>query len=135
MRIFLGGTCNGSKWREELIAMLNTHDYYNPVVADWTPACQAEELRQRALAEYVVYVITPRMMGVYSIAEVVDDSNKRPERTVFCVHHELVEHFTTGQLRSLDAVGKLVSANGGTVCTTLNGLARFLNERVQDVKI
>jgi len=32
-RAFLGGTCNGSLWREELIKML-TVDYFNPVVDD-----------------------------------------------------------------------------------------------------
>ena len=125
MRIFLGGTCNRSTWREELITMLNTYDYFNPVVKDWTPECQLEELRQREICEYAVYVITPEMTGVYSIAEAVDSR----EKTVFCVHGD---GFTPGQLKSLEAVGKLIQRNGGTVCTTLNGLARFLNERVQD---
>ena len=132
MRIFLGGTCNGSKWRDELTAKLNTYDYFNPVVSDWTPECQKEELRQRDIAEYVVYVITPLMAGVYSVAEVVDDSNKR-KGVVLCVLGDDDDHrWTDSQARSLFAVAKLVQDNGGTVCTTLNGLARYLNERVQD---
>lgn len=28
---------------------------------------------------------TPKMTGTYSIAEVIDDSNKRPDKTVFCI--------------------------------------------------
>jgi len=129
MRIFLGGTCNGSTWRDELITKLNTYDYFNPIVADWTPECMVEELRQREIAEYVVYVITPRMTGVYSIAEVVDDSNKRAG-VVLCV----IGDWPEGQRRSLDAVKKMVQNNGGAVCATLKELARYLNERVQDRK-
>jgi hypothetical protein len=135
MRIFLGGTCNESTWRDELIKMLDTYDYFNPVVEDWTPACQVEELRQREMAEYVVYVITPRMSGVYSIAEVVDDSNKRPEKTILCVTTDPDYFFTAGQDRSLEAVKDLVAKNGGTVCATLNELACYLNEHVQDPKV
>lgn len=37
-KVFLGGTCNESAWREELIQMLNV-DYFNPVVDDWTEEC------------------------------------------------------------------------------------------------
>lgn len=81
MRVFLGGTCNGSTWRDALIPKLRI-DYFNPVVEDWTPECQAEEVRQRQECDFVLYTITKEMKGVYSIAEVVDDSNKRPARTV-----------------------------------------------------
>jgi GH15 family glucan-1,4-alpha-glucosidase len=42
----------------------------------------AEELRQRETCDICLYVITPKMTGVYSIAEVIDDSNKRPNKTV-----------------------------------------------------
>jgi hypothetical protein len=82
-KVFLGGTCNESKWRDELIKLLKI-DYFNPVVEDWTPECMAEEIRQRETCDYCLYVITPRMSGVYSIAEVIDDSNKRSQRTLFC---------------------------------------------------
>jgi len=33
-RVFLGGTCNNSKWRDVLIPRLKI-DYFNPVVDDW----------------------------------------------------------------------------------------------------
>jgi hypothetical protein len=45
-KVFLGGTCNESTWRTELIGMLNGIDYFNPVVDDWTPAHQDEEIMQ-----------------------------------------------------------------------------------------
>ena len=125
MKVFLGGTCNDSLWRSKLISMLKV-DYFNPVVEDWTPDCQVEEPRQRKSCDYVLYVITSEMTGVYSIAEVVDDSNKRPEKTVFCV---LNSGFNEGQLRSLRAVKKMVKENGATVLGDLKEVAAWLNLR------
>lgn len=58
MKIFLGGTCNGSQWREALIPLL-TIDYFNPVVEDWTLECQEREIRERESADLVLYTITP----------------------------------------------------------------------------
>lgn len=34
MEIFLGGTCNNSKWRDKLIPMIFC-EYFNPVVDNW----------------------------------------------------------------------------------------------------
>ena len=31
MKVFLGGTCSGRKWRDELIPLLKC-EYYNPIV-------------------------------------------------------------------------------------------------------
>lgn len=68
-KVFLGGTCNESEWRNYLIKLL-TIDYFNPVVDDWTEECMAEERKQREICDYCLYTITPKMTGVYSIAEV-----------------------------------------------------------------
>lgn len=96
---FLGGTCNESTWRDELIALLSDKvEFFNPVVDDWTPACQAREDRAREDARYVLFVITSRMTGVFSIAESVDCSNKRPDSTLFCV---IPDGFDKGQVKSL----------------------------------
>jgi hypothetical protein len=125
MRVFLGGTCNGSRWRDELIPLL-TIDYFNPVVEDWTPECQEEEIRQRETCDYVLYVITTKMLGVYSIAEVVDDSNKRPEKTLFCFVGEEIG-FAKHELKSLVATAKLVESNGAKVFDSLQVVADYLN--------
>ena len=133
-RVFLGGSCNNSTWREELIPMLEI-EYYNPVVEDWTPECMEEEIKQRKLCEYVLYVITPEMTGVYSIAEVVDDSNKRPDKTVFCIidyvdYPDRGETYEFGdhEIKSLNSVKKMVKENGATVCDNLQEVADFLNK-------
>lgn len=128
-KVFLGGTCNESKWRDKLIELLHI-DYFNPVVDDWTPECMDEELKQREQCDYVLYVITPKMTGVYSIAEVVDDSNKRPDKTIFCwLVQDGYIRFTVDQRRSLSQVEKLVLTNGGRVFTTIEHVSKFLNGR------
>lgn len=130
MKVFLGGTCNGSAWRDRLIPLL-TIGHFNPVVEDWTPECQAEELRQRETCDFVLYVIAPLMTGTYAIAEVVDDSNKRPGKTVMVILREDDEQrFDDRQWKSLRAVAALVQRNGGAVFETLEDAARFLNRGV-----
>jgi hypothetical protein len=126
-KVFLGGTCNESTWRNDLIKMLDI-DYFNPVVEDWTPECQAKEIKQREECNFVLYVITPKMTGVYAIAEVVDDSNKRPDKTVFCfLKKDENESFDKGQIKSLAAVYNMIRRNGAQTFLTLEEVAYFLN--------
>jgi len=126
-KLFLGGTCNNSTWRDKLISML-TCAYFNPVVPDWNEVAYQEELRQRQSCDYCLYVITPNMTGVYSIAEVVDDSNKRPEKTLFCVlDTDTNGEFNVAQMKSLIAVEKMVKNNGARVFNSLEDIAEFVN--------
>lgn len=125
--VFLGGTCNNSLWRDDLQKLLSI-GYYNPIVPDWTEECYQEELRQRDICDFCLYCITPEMTGVYSIAEVVDDSNKRPNKTIFVyLDYSPVGAFSTHQLKSLKATGKMVESNGGKVFSALEDVAYYLN--------
>jgi hypothetical protein len=125
-RVFLGGTCNDSKWRDDLIPLLKI-DYFNPVVDDWTEECQIEEIKQRQECDYVLYVITNKMTGAFSIAEVTDDSNKRPDKTIFCILEDYDGTFSKGPLKSLMRVQELVESNGAKVANSLIELADILN--------
>lgn len=156
-RVFLGGTCCETVWREKLIPMINI-EYFNPVVKDWTEDCMIEERKQREICDYCLYVITPAMKGVYSIAEVIDDSNKRPEKTIFCVLKKEVsiikripnplwyigssdprkvinqEYYPNGELyfddnemKSLNQVGEMVKRNGGKYFKSLEDVATYIN--------
>jgi len=129
-KVFLGGTCNESTWRDELIPMLKIA-YFNPVVDDWSPECMAEEIKQRKECDYVLYVITPKMTGVYAIAEVIDDSNKRPNKTFFVfLKKDGKNQFSKGQLKSLKSVAGMVIRNGGQVANSLIEIANLLNNGV-----
>lgn len=129
--LFLGGTCNGSKWRDLLIPLLNDNiDFFNPVVPNWTPECQAAEVKAREESDYVLYVITPKMTGVYSVAEVVEDSNKRPGKTLFCyLDSDGDSTFTAHQKKSLDATAKLLIKNGAKAFADLAEVANWLNAK------
>ena len=124
MKVFLGGTCSGYRWRDELIPMLKCK-YYNPIVKGWSESDRLREVRERENADYVLYTITDGMKDVYSIAEVVDDSNKRPQKTIFC-------NLYYGDKKvsySLKAVENLLKANGVVVFNSLKDVANFLNEK------
>lgn len=127
MEVFLGGTVNGSEWRDELIPLLKC-DYFNPVVKDWNEEAQAKEIEKRQTCDFILYVITPKMTGVYSIAEVVDDSNKRPDRTIFCIlEKDDNNEFTEHQLKSLEMTKHMIRNNNARVFDTLEDIANFLN--------
>lgn len=134
-KVFLGGTCSGSKWRADLIRMLDTKriGYFDPVVSEWNAEAQAREIRERKTCEYVLYWITPEIKGVYSIAEVIDDSNKRPTGTLF--GFDVISDIdpdlklSIELVKSLAAVGKMVERNGGRWFKTLSEVSEYLNER------
>jgi hypothetical protein len=75
------------------------------------------------------------MTGFYSIAEVVDDSNKRPEKTVLViVENDTGSGFSKHQFKSLGSVGKMVENNGGKVfyveyIADLRDVTDYLNNR------
>lgn len=126
-KVFLGGTCNETAWREELIPMLQI-DYFNPVVKDWNEEAQKEEEHQKNICGWQLYVITPAMTGVFSIAEAVDSSNKNPTGTVFCILD--TEQFESFQQKSLKAVKELVKNNGAFVVDSLKEVADILNKTI-----
>jgi len=69
------------------------------------------------------------MKGSYSIAEVIDDSNKRPGKTIFCfINKDGKQEFDKEQIKSLDKVGKMVENNGGKYLSSLNEVVNYLNK-------
>lgn len=125
MKVFLGGTCSGYKWRNVLIPLLKC-DYYNPIVKNWSEEDRLREVHERETSDYVLYVITSGMKGVYSIAEIIDDSNKRPYKTIVCV---LFDGIDKQMGHSLQAVLKLAESNGAVICNSIKEVADYLNQR------
>ena len=122
-KVFLGGTCNNSTWREKLIPMLEI-PFYNPVVEDWNEEAQAEEKLQKEICGYQLFVITSEMTGVFSIAEVIDSVHKNPNGTFLCI---LDKGFSKSQKKSLKAVSDLVEERGGYIFNSLKDLAKNIN--------
>ena len=121
-KVFLGGTCNESEWRDHIIPLLDKVgiSYFNPVVDEWDDSAMANELRERESCDFCFYGVTPKMTGTYAIAEVVDDSNKRPKKTVLVImRNDGSDKFDYGQWKSLIAVREMVKRNGGMVFDSL----------------
>lgn len=129
-KVFLGGTCAETTWREELIPLLNIN-YFDPVVEDWNEEAQKQEIFERENCDYCLYTITPKMQGVYSIAEIIQDSNERPEKTVVCLlKNDKDETFSKSQWKSLEQVGKMAKQNGAKIFYSLEEVAKYLNEKI-----
>jgi len=125
-KVFLGGTCAETTWREELIRNIQI-PYYNPVVEDWTPECQEKEEYAKAVACNVhLYVITKEMIGVFSIAEAIESACTQMKQTIL---HVIPDGFSAPQIKSLTAVVDMVNKHGGMgyVDSDLMRTARILN--------
>ena len=129
VKVFLGGTCNNSQWREQLKNNLAASvGWFDPVVSDWQPEDQAIEVQVREQSDYVLYVISPLMTGVYSIAEAIDDSHRKPSKIIFTVlDSEMGATWPAAQRKSLSAVEAMLKRNGAVVLDNLNQVADFLN--------
>lgn len=87
-RVFLGGTEGTSKWREELIPLL-TVDYFDPSKKTWYPDdCELID-HEKEICTDIVYVITPKQVGFYTIAELIESKyNDRGQHTTLVVLEE-----------------------------------------------
>jgi hypothetical protein len=131
--LFLGGTCAGSDWRNKLIPLLDTDKilYHNPVIVgrEWTVEDGIKEKSFRDSADYKLYVLTPRMMGVFAIAELTNDSCKNPAKTLFMFQEKDGELlWGTHIKKSLEATAALLTNNGAKQFNTLEEIAAFLNK-------
>lgn len=124
-KIFLGGTCpsdtDAYDYRKDLIPDLkvNSIDYFNPVVQEWTEDSIRIEEIEKGLCDIHLYVITPNMKGVYTIAEMFGSliknygSKKIVDFVLVRSIHSTDETWNPSLLKSLKAVGKLFRECGG----------------------
>ena len=130
-KVFLGGTCNETTWRERIMSNIQVN-YFNPVVDDWTPECQAiEEGEKAGVCNIHLYVITSAMLGVFSIAEVIE-SAMTPSKQV--ILHIIPDGFEKQQLKSLTAVANMVRKHGGIayIDSDLDRTTRVINYGFKD---
>lgn len=137
MTVFMGGTCAGSTWRDELVEKLDAKkvDAFNPVVEDWTPECQAVEDEHKENDDVLLFVLTPESKSIYSWVEVALAASKQPERTVLCVLKErdgktYEGHEEKAVLKSVKDIKK----TGVVVVGSLEELAEHLNTRANTPK-
>jgi len=108
---------NNSTWRTTLLKKLMPNKIS---VED----CQEE----RNNCDYYLYVISPKTLDFYLVAKIVDDSNRHPRKTLFCL---LIKDdgikFDKIQLKILNQVKSLVKLNGVRTFNSLKAIAKFLN--------
>ena len=128
--VFLGGTCNNSTWRDELLPMLDSEkiDAFNPVVDDWNEEAQANEDYHKANDEYMLYVITPEMKGVYSIFEIAMLSCKKQDKLIVCFLNERNGlTFDPFVQKNIEKIKKDLASNGTVVLNSLEEVAGYFN--------
>ena len=54
MKVFLGGTLNGSRWRDELIPKLHI-DYFNPLTDEWDEDAQSREEMEKESSDFLLF--------------------------------------------------------------------------------
>lgn len=86
LKVFLGGTCGKSDWREKIIKMFNDKvDYFNPIVDSWNRQAQEREDLHKAQDDIVLFVITPETDNTYSISEITSLAATDTNRLILCV--------------------------------------------------
>ena len=132
-KVFLGGTCNESTWRNELIPLLEKVgvEYFNPIVDNWTPECQEEEYHQKEICDIHLYLITKKMKGVFSIAEAVASCQFKDKEVLFAFA-DFDGEFDTAEKKSLYAVGHLIVRLGGYCIPDLKDI-RDLAARISTI--
>lgn len=122
--VFLGGTCAGSTWRDELTDMLDDSVlFFDPVVDVWTDEDAAREDACKKQARLNVFVLTNDSLSAYSGFEVSEESHRAPERLVFAA----IGEFPENQRKGITKIGRELSRRGCHVFSSLAEIAAFLN--------
>lgn len=135
MRVFLGGTCTGHNWREQIIPKLHC-DYFNPLVENWTEECRLIEEKEKKICDYHLYVINGFMTGVYSIAEIVDDAHTMDKSKLVVVFYydsfvsKKKRHTNKKLVHSLMATEKLLNKLGVNVYHQVSDVICYINSKV-----
>lgn len=129
IKVFLGGTCNNSTWREELIFKLNNNKIiaFNPMVENWNEEARNNEKWHRNNDDFCVYVLTSEMIGDNSFIEIMEDSLKRPKKTIVCILEDKNKPFNTLQKIKVLLVKLIVSDNNIKYFLNLDEIADYLN--------
>src|SRR5690606_3273499 len=87
--VFLGGTANGSTWRETLKPLLKVA-HFDPIVPDWNTEAMWREFEAKKKCEIQLYVFTPEQSGMYGYFEAaVAALRHKPHKAmmVFLIDH------------------------------------------------
>ena len=131
MKVYLGGVLSScDNIRQSIIDKLDI-EYYDPSIVD--SDFQGYKKNQEAIenSDYILHVITPQMKGFQEIIDVVDDSNKKSYKTIYCFITESDgEQLSSHQIKSLVAIGEMVKKNGASWFESIEEAINFMNRKV-----
>ena len=118
MKILIGKAGIDSKWRKEFDAKTVGNSIE-----------LVEDESQKDDCDYILYVVSPETQAVTPVVKAVNDSNFNTEKTIFCFleEDESDKTFTSHQVKSLIATGKMIARNGGKWFTSIDETIRFLS--------
>ncbi|MNU19665.1 hypothetical protein D3C71_78980 [compost metagenome] len=131
---FLGGTINGSTWRNKLAPQL-TCEFFDPVVLEWSPDDRKREDDAKTQATIHVYALTPKQTGFYGIAEMTQAVCGLSQRKVALLFLDEDDGTTyeEHQASSVAAIRELLSAYVNvSIFDSVDHLAAWLNTELQD---
>ena len=146
--VFLGGTTNDSTWRDIFILLMKNRNRkikcFNPVVDNWTTDCIRIENMVKWKAKYHVYVLTPKMSGVYSIAEMIESAHISSKKTIFFIKDEdknideyndvELIHWDPKMRNSLVAVSNLLKMHGAIQANSLEEIVKIISDDYGPIK-
>ena len=129
--VFLGGT-HHSNWRKEFLELLNKSDLnikcYDPVVETWTYENVVLENLVKQNTKYHIYVLTPNMVGIYGIAEMIDSAHDDDVETYFYIKDEepnkdgQIAYWNPRMLNSLYSLSNMMIKHGAHKARSLEEL-------------
>jgi hypothetical protein len=133
-RVFIGGTCGGSTWRNSLISTLENYgiDYFNPATDDCTEESYQQEAYERSHDMVVVYVLSNDMEGIYTIGEIIDDCHECPNNLIVC---NLWQDNRKQQFmnQNIARFQQMVEDHNVQTCTSIQDLADMIYYKMQDL--
>ncbi len=131
--LYLGGTCGNSKWRDELIPLLNEKGitYFNPIVDEWNDEAKRREDDAKKNSHFLLFVITDpkgkdgEHISAYSLVEASIGVCRQTEHTIVCflVTEDMPKHLQS----ALKKIQKdLQQLEGAKICDSLMGIFQWL---------
>ena len=113
----------GSGWRNQIRLYLldqNVTYYDRTDVYYWNEEEKTRDKHEYETCDFYLYGITPKTTDFCAIAEVVDNSNKRPKKTMLVImRSDEDRRFNAGQWKGVMEVGHIVKNNGGMLFSGL----------------
>lgn len=109
-------------------------NYYDPFVRKWkdhqSDVNKTENNdNKRKESKYCVFVFTSDIIGVYSVAQAVEDSIKRNNGTVLVAFVDYRKKFDEDKhfIRSMHSALELCENNGAIICESIQDMAKIIN--------